>query len=50
LAKLLQESFSEETFKEENGKRTRVLKRTPEDLEDRNRIWDTFKATVKLTK
>ncbi len=50
LAKLLQESFSEETFKEENGKRTRVLKRTPEDLEDRNRIWDTFKATVKVTK
>jgi len=50
LSKLLQESFSKVITTEENGKPKKIYKRTPEDLEDRNRIWDTFKATVKVTK
>lgn len=50
LSKLLQESFSEIKTIEENGKSKIVYKRTPEDLEDRSRIWDVFKTTVKVTK
>ena len=47
LSKLLQESFSVKEVDKENNV---IYKRTPEDLEDRARIWDTFKATVKVVK
>lgn len=47
LYKLLQESFS--TVKE-NEKGQKILKRTKEDAEDRKRVWDSFKTTVKVAK